>query len=83
MNLVTGEAGFIGPLLIERFEREEVDVHVLDNSFAGRLNHLPSTVSWEEVDICDADDVTIAVHNYDPTIIAHLAAIHHTPYCNS
>lgn len=81
--LVTGGAGFIGSQFVTQLNQAGSDVHVIDNYFTGEEELLPDTVTQEPVDIRDAEAVKDAVTSYAPTVIVHLAAIHHIPYCNA
>lgn len=81
--LVTGGAGFIGSHLVERLEQTNSDIYVLDNFFAGREDHLPASVAWDDVDLRDRERTVAAITEFNPTSIVHLGAIHHIPYCNA
>ena len=82
--LVTGGAGFIGSAVIR---------HIIDNTndsvinldkltYAGNLESLESVSNdsryrFEQVDICDADEVARVFAEHKPDIVMHLAAESH------
>jgi dTDP-glucose 4,6-dehydratase len=82
--LVTGGAGFIGSALVRRLiEHTEHEVLVLDKlTYAGLLSSLePASTSnrygFVQGDICDAEAVRAAIADFQPQVIAHLAAESH------
>ncbi len=82
--LVTGGAGFIGSAVIRHLindtEHEVVNVDKL--TYAGNLHSLESISGserycFEQVDICNADEVQRVYKEHQPDIIMHLAAESH------
>ncbi len=82
--LVTGGAGFIGSAvirhLINNTEHEVVNVDKL--TYAGNLQSLAEVsgsprYTFEQVDICDADEVARVYNQHQPDIVMHLAAESH------
>lgn len=82
--LVTGGAGFIGSAVI-RHLITETDFHVINVdklTYAGNLESLSSISEsdryvFEQVDICDGDEIQRVLKKYQPDIIMHLAAESH------
>lgn len=82
--LVTGGAGFIGSAVIRQFIND-TDCHVINVdklTYAGNLQSLVSIsndprYSFEQVDICDAAEVTRLFLEYKPDAVMHLAAESH------
>jgi dTDP-glucose 4,6-dehydratase len=82
--LITGGAGFIGSAVIR---------HIIDNTnhsvvnvdkltYAGNLESLASIendtrYAFEQVDICDANEIKRVFNEYQPDIVMHLAAESH------
>jgi len=82
--IVTGGAGFIGSAVIrELINNSQHTVINLDKlTYAGNLESLKSVCSneryhFEQVDICDAQNVKRVIEAYQPDIIMHLAAESH------
>jgi len=82
--LVTGGAGFIGSALARRLiEHSEHEVMVFDAlTYAGVLSSLEpvrasNRFSFRQADICDADAVAQALSDFQPDVVAHLAAESH------
>ncbi|EGQ7759704.1 TPA: dTDP-glucose 4,6-dehydratase [Vibrio vulnificus] len=82
--MVTGGAGFIGSAvirhLIQNTEHSVVNVDKL--TYAGNLQSLASVAdseryTFEQVDICDADNVKRLFEQYQPDAVMHLAAESH------
>ncbi|EGR1512284.1 dTDP-glucose 4,6-dehydratase [Vibrio vulnificus] len=82
--MVTGGAGFIGSAvirhLIQNTEHSVVNVDKL--TYAGNLQSLASVAdseryTFEQVDICDADNVKRLFERYQPDAVMHLAAESH------
>jgi len=82
--LITGGAGFIGSAVIR---------HIIDNTshsvvnvdkltYAGNLESLASVendarYAFEQVDICDANEIKRVLNKHQPDIVMHLAAESH------
>ena len=82
--LVTGGAGFIGSALIRHLiDHSEHEVLNLDKlTYAGVLASLKSVdqnprYHFVQADICDADAVRAIITDFQPQVIAHLAAESH------
>lgn len=82
--LVTGGAGFIGSEVIRQYINETNDtvVNVDKLTYAGNLESLESVAAnpryhFEQVDICDAEEVRRIFEQYQPDGIMHLAAESH------
>ncbi len=82
--LITGGAGFIGSALLRRLiEHTDHEVLVFDKlTYAGVLSSLEPVASskrysFVQADICDANAVSLALHEFQPDIVAHLAAESH------
>ncbi|WP_413331628.1 dTDP-glucose 4,6-dehydratase [Brevundimonas phoenicis] len=82
--LVTGGAGFIGSALVRRLiEQTTHEVLVFDKlTYAGVLTSLDPVASSDRysfvhADICDTNAVAKALREFQPQIVAHLAAESH------
>jgi dTDP-glucose 4,6-dehydratase len=82
--LVTGGAGFIGSALVRRLiEQTDHSVLVYDAlTYAGVLSSLEPVASspryaFRQADICDPAAVQAALADFQPDVIAHLAAESH------
>lgn len=82
--LVTGGAGFIGSAVIRHLINDtNHSVINLDKlTYAGNLESLKSVensekYSFEQVDICNAEEVQQVLSKYQPDIVMHLAAESH------
>jgi len=82
--LVTGGAGFIGSAvcryIIEQTQDSVINVDKL--TYAGNLESLASIAdnkryNFEQVDICDADELQRVFTSYQPDAVMHLAAESH------
>ncbi|QSO45374.1 NAD-dependent epimerase/dehydratase family protein [Alicyclobacillus mengziensis] len=71
--LVTGGAGFIGSNVVENYVKSGHEVIVVDNLSSGKIENIPSGVSFYPVDVrADELEEIIAVHQ--PDIVNHHAA---------
>ncbi len=82
--LVTGGAGFIGSAVIRHLinDTQHTVINVDKLTYAGNLESLTSIKDnqryyFEQVDICDADEIARVLAQYQPDIIMHLAAESH------
>lgn len=82
--IVTGGAGFIGSAVVRQF-LAETDVTVINVdklTYAGNLGSLPGLLDnprhlFEQIDICNAQEVERVFHEHQPDAIMHLAAESH------
>ncbi len=72
--LVTGGAGFIGSLLVDKLIEKENEVVVIDNLSTGRKENINSSARFYEIDIGDNDKLNIIFEVEEPEIVLHLAA---------
>ena len=82
--LVTGGAGFIGSAVIRHLinDTEHAVVNVDKLTYAGNLSSLASVsddprYAFEQVDICDANELKRVFSTHQPDIVMHLAAESH------
>ena len=82
--LVTGGAGFIGSAVVRHLINDTAHSVVnLDKlTYAGNLESLKSVAdnaryAFEQVDICDAEEVKRVLSEHKPDIVMHLAAESH------
>lgn len=82
--LVTGGAGFIGSAVVRHIIQNTQDEIVnLDKlTYAGNQESLPgceqsSRYKFEQVDICDSDELSRVFETHQPDIVMHLAAESH------
>ena len=82
--LVTGGAGFIGSALVRRLiEHTDHEVLVFDKlTYAGLLSSLEPAAgsnryTFVQADICDAEMVARTLQEFQPDVVAHLAAESH------
>ena len=82
--LVTGGAGFIGSAVVRHLisDTDHTVVNLDKLTYAGNLESLTSIsnsdrYSFEQVDICDAEEVKRVFNTHQPDIIMHLAAESH------
>ena len=80
---VTGGAGFIGSAVI-RHLIANTDHHVLNIdalTYAGNLESIPCSDSerygFSNIDICNKDAIELAISDFQPNILMHLAAESH------
>ena len=82
--LITGGAGFIGSAVI-RHIINETDYQVINVdklTYAGNLESLKNVIDspryhFEQIDICDAKEISRILNEYKPIAIMHLAAESH------
>ncbi len=82
--LVTGGAGFIGSAVIRHLinDTEHSVINVDKLTYAGNLSSLASVsdhprYAFEQVDICDANELKRVFNTHQPDIVMHLAAESH------
>ncbi len=82
--LVTGGAGFIGSAVIRHLinDTKHLVVNVDKLTYAGNLTSLASVsnnsrYAFEQVDICDANELKRVFNTHQPDIVMHLAAESH------
>jgi len=82
--LVTGGAGFIGSALIRFIIGQTSDsvINVDKLTYSGNLKSLENFTqnnrySFEQVDICSAEEIKRILNTYQPDVIMHLAAESH------
>lgn len=83
--LVTGGNGYVGRSLIRSLMKQH-SVCIIDNlrSTKNRFNDLENrNLQWVDADIRNAQAVGAAVHDFQPEVIFHLAAIHFIPECEN
>ena len=72
--LVTGGAGYIGSVAVERALSFGHSVGILDNLWRGHLGAIPQTCEFFNVDLRNRDAVSLAVASFRPDTILHFAA---------
>ena len=82
--LITGGAGFIGSAVIRHIinNTDHSVVNVDKLTYAGNLESLESVennsrYAFEQVDICDANEIKRVFNEHQPDIVMHLAAESH------
>lgn len=82
--LITGGAGFIGSAVVRQFiQQTDCSVVNVDKlTYAGNLQSLASVSGnpryrFEQVDICDADELARVFRQHQPDAVMHLAAESH------
>jgi dTDP-glucose 4,6-dehydratase len=82
--LVTGGAGFIGSAVVRHIINETTNsvVNVDKLTYAGNLSSLSAVVDndryfFEQIDICNAQEITKTLEKHQPDAIMHLAAESH------
>lgn len=73
--LVTGGAGYIGSVAVERLIDQGYDVTVLDNFFRGHRAAIHPNATVEDIDIRDGDAVRAAIARSGAEAIMHFAAL--------
>ena len=71
--LITGGAGFIGSHILQRFNKENCQITVLDNLHSGNKANIPDGVNFIEMDICDEKIIDVFEKNKFEAVV-HLAA---------
>ncbi len=72
--IVTGGAGYIGSIAVERLVERGDRVTVLDNAWRGHPASIPEDVEFIEVDVRNAEAVTSAICKIRPDAVLHFAA---------
>ena len=82
--LITGGAGFIGSAVIRHIinNTSHSVINVDKLTYAGNLESLASIennarYAFEQVDICDANEIKRVFNEHQPNIVMHLAAESH------
>ena len=82
--LITGGAGFVGSAVIRHIinNSDHSVINVDKLTYAGNLESLTSIdndarYTFEQVDICDADEIKRVFNEHKPDIVMHLAAESH------
>ena len=82
--LVTGGAGFIGSAVVRHIIKNTQDsvLNIDKLTYAGNLESLKEVdrntrYKFAQIDICDAEALTIAFNHFKPDLIMHLAAESH------
>jgi len=80
--LVTGGAGFIGSRLVRRVLSSGRECLVVDNLACGGLGPEPHPrLMFAEQNICDRTSIVSSFQKFRPSVVVHLAAVHHIPTC--
>src|SRR3954471_17756778 len=72
--IVTGGAGYIGSVAVERLLERGDAVAVLDNCWRGHHRSVPDGVELLDVDLRDAEAVASAIAGANPEAVLHFAA---------
>jgi UDP-glucose 4-epimerase len=72
--LVTGGAGYIGSIAVERLLEEGHEVHVLDNMWRGHRGAIPAGVPVHVANLTQAGEVAAAIAASAPDAVMHFAA---------
>lgn len=80
---LAGGAGFIGSHLSDICLREGIRVRVYDNFSTGKREFFngDECLDLVEGDILDPERLSLALREFHPDVLYHLAAIHHIPTC--
>ena len=77
--LVTGGAGYIGSVAIERLLEKGHDVIAVDSLFRGHRRSIPDEVPFQECDLRDPEATQKVVTESGADAIMHFAALHLVP----
>lgn len=82
--IVTGGAGFIGHHLCAALAADDVEVHVVDDLSAGRLELLEGipNLHFVQLDVREQHKLAALLDQVRPNWVFHLAALHFIPACN-
>ena len=72
--IVTGGAGYIGSVTVERLLQRGDAVVVLDNLWRGHRAAVPTGADFVAVDLRSGDDLAAIVRSFRPDAIIHFAA---------
>lgn len=72
--LVTGGAGYIGSHFVKLLVENGVEPVVLDNLSRGHVEAIPPKVTFEDVDLLDANSLLLAIQTHLPAAVVHFAA---------
>jgi UDP-glucose 4-epimerase len=72
--MVTGGAGYIGSIIVEKLLQNEEKVVVIDNLSQGHRNAVSSETVFIEGDIKNSDLVKETIKNYEVDAVIHMAA---------
>jgi UDP-glucose 4-epimerase len=72
--MVTGGAGYIGSVIVEKLLQEDEKVVVIDNLSQGHRNAVSSETVFIEGSIQDSDLVRETIKNYEVDALIHMAA---------
>jgi len=82
--LITGGAGFIGSTLVKYLidNTDYIIINIDKLSYSGNLESIKNIIDsdrhiFEQVDICDIENITRIFKQYSPDSIIHLAAESH------
>ena len=82
--LVTGGAGFIGSAVVRHIIRNTQDevLNIDKLTYAGNLESLKDVeqnekYQFKQIDICNANELTVALNEFEPDLVMHLAAESH------
>ena len=81
---ITGGCGFIGSHLVDLCLKKNCEVCVYDDLSYGKKGFLPldqGQVTFIVGDILDTKHLCNVVLEFQPSVVFHLAAIHHIPTC--
>jgi len=72
--LITGGAGFIGSHIAEECISADHEVAVIDDLSSGKIENIPSSVLFHEIDISDSESVCKIFREIKPEYVLHQAA---------